>query len=233
MRIEGARTLIAGAGHLGADLADRLAQAGARVVVAGRDPALLSALGERLGTTPVALDVVDADAVSAAVDAAVAQLGGLDLLVSTVGVPGFGPAVDLDAAVAEELFAVNTLGPMSLVQAATPHLSGGAEAAMVVVYSAILAELPTARMAAYGASKAALAHWLEVLRREERRRFGVLDVRPPHLDTGLETRALAGEPPRLPAGLPAGRVTDAVLEAIVASAREVVWDAQAGALAVR
>ena len=50
----------------------------------------------------------------------------------------------------------------------------------------------------------------------------VLDIRPPHLDTGLETRALAGEPPRLPAPRPAGEVADLVLQAIREDRTELV-----------
>eukprot|EP01032_Pedospumella_encystans_P030194 gene30194-34081_t len=163
------------------------------------------------------------DRLLAAVDAAAADLGGLDGVVVATGVPAFGPAMDTDPAVAEELFAVNTLGPMALVRAASRHLDGG----VVVVLSAILADLPTNQMAEYSASKSALSAWLGVVRRENRRRFHVVDVRPPHLDTGLSDRGLAGTPPRLPEPLAGSVVIDRVLDAIRADASEVVWDAKA------
>ena len=179
---------------------------------------------------PLTFDVVDQASCEQTVAAAADALGGLDLLVVAVGVAGFGRAVDADPAVTEELFAVNALGPMALVRAAAPKLSEGGT---VAVLSAILADLPTAGMADYGAAKSALAAWLGVLRREERRRFSVLDVRPPHLDTGLETRALGGEPPRLPAPMPASTVVDAVLDALRGGAKEVVYDAGAKGLVTR
>ena len=103
----------------------------------------------------------------------------------------------------------------------------------MAVFSAILADLPTAGMADYSAAKSALSTWLQVLRREERKRLTVLDVRPPHLDTGLETRALAGEPPRLPAPMPAADVVPLVVQALEQGASEIVFDRAEGGLVIR
>lgn len=231
MRLEGARVLVAGAtGVVGGKLATALLAEGAKVVGAGRDADRLAALGTECGTVPLTFDVVDDASCRACVDAAAAALGGLDALVVSVGVAGFGPAMTADPAMVEELFAVNALGPMNLVRAAAPHLSEGGA---VVVVSAILADAPTAGMADYSAAKSALAAWLGVVRREQRKAFSVLDVRPPHLDTGLDTRALAGEPPRLPEPLPADDVVASVLTAMRDDAREVVWDPKAKGLLVR
>lgn len=223
MDTKDARVLVVGAsGALGGELARRLHEGGARVVAAGRDPERTRAVAEDVATDPLILDVVDVEACAATVAAAVEQLGGLDLLLVTVGVAAFGKAAELDEAVAEELYAVDVLGPVALVRAAVPHLRESS--GTVAVISAVLADLPTSGMADYSAAKAALATWLQVLRREERRSIKVLDVRPPHLDTGLETRALAGEPPRLPAGRPAGEVVDLVLQALAEDRTELVVD---------
>jgi NADP-dependent 3-hydroxy acid dehydrogenase YdfG len=191
------------------------------VAVAGRDATRLSAIAEVCGTAPLSFDIVDADACRETVASAARTMGGLDLLVVATGVAGFGPAIEADAAVVEELFAVNTLGPMALVRAAAPHLAQGGT---VAVLSAVLADVPTAQMAEYGASKSALAAWLEVVRRENRRTFRVLDIRPPHVDTGLAERALAGQPPKLPAGFPVEELVTAIIEAIRGEAREIVYD---------
>ena len=231
MELDGAKVLVAGAGGaLGGQLADALRDRGARVVAGGRDAERLGDLAGRCGTEPVTYDAVDVDSCTAAVDAAAEQLGGLDAIVVTVGVAGFGRALETDPAVSEELFAVDVLGPMALVRAAARHLPDGGT---VAVFSAILADLPTAGMADYSAAKSALSTWLQVLRREERKRLTVLDVRPPHLDTGLETRALAGEPPRLPAPLPAKDVVPLVVQALEQGAGEIVFDRSEGGLVIR
>lgn len=230
MELEQARVLVCGAsGAIGGALARALHEAGASVVVAGRDRGRLGEVVAVCGTDPLELDVVDVGSCGATVAGAVEQLGGLDLLVVTVGVAGFGRGVELDDAVAEELFAVNVLGPMALVRAASPHLEGGT----AVVVSAILADLPTVGMADYSAAKSALSTWLGVVAKEERRRLRVVDVRPPHLDTGLETRALSGEPPRLPASFPSQDLVAAVVEAVRGEARSVTYDAKAGELQLR
>ncbi|GAB3653194.1 3-oxoacyl-ACP reductase FabG [Nocardioides korecus] len=239
MELGDARVLVCGAsGAIGGQVVDLLLERGARVVAAGRDPGRVGAVAQRCGTEPLLFDAVDAESCAATVEAAAAELGGLDGIVVCVGVAGFGPAMRADDAVVEELFAVNVLGPMALVRAAARRFGdAGADEhggrGFAVVVSAILADLPTAGMAEYSAAKSALATWLSVVRREERRRLLVVDVRPPHLDTGLDTRALAGEPPRLPAPYPSDRVAQAVLEAVEGDAREVVFDAKAGELVVR
>ncbi len=234
MELSGARVLVVGGtGVLGAMAATALVERGARVVATGRDTDRLAEVAARLGTEPVELDVIDDRACAAAVGSAVQQLGGLDGLVVATGVPAFGPAVDTDPAVAEELFAVNTLGPMSLVRAAAPHLAEREDHdGFVAVLSAILADMPTNQMAEYSASKSALSAWLGVLRRENRRRFTVLDVRPPHLDTGLSDHPLAGTAPRLPEPLAGQVVVDTLVRAIEQGGTEITWDPKAKELTI-
>jgi short-subunit dehydrogenase len=232
MNLDGARVLVCGAsGVLGGELAERLTTRRARVAVAGRSEHRLSDLSDRLGGLPaLTFDAVDLDSCRRVVHEAVDALGGLDGLVVATGVAAFGPAMDADDAITEELFSVNVLGPMALVRAAGNHLVHGGT---VAVLSAVLADVPTAGMAEYSASKSALSSWLTVLRREQRGRVNVLDVRPPHLDTGLAERPLAGTAPPLPEPFPAGQVADAVISAIQDDAREVAFDFKRRELTVR
>lgn len=233
MELSGARVLVVGStGVLGGLLARRLAAEGARLALTGRRPDALEAISTELGAGYRAvLDLVDVDACAEVVQGAVEQLGGLDALVVASGVAAFGPARGEADAVVEELFAVNTFGPMALVRSALPRLGPGGA---VAVLTAVLADVPTAGMAAYSASKAATSAYLTAVRREGRRdRISVLDVRPPHLETGLAGRALAGEPPRLRSGGDPGQVVDLVVHGLVEGKAELVADLSTGTLSLR
>ncbi|NCD20454.1 MAG: SDR family NAD(P)-dependent oxidoreductase, partial [Actinobacteria bacterium] len=87
----------------------------------------------------------------------------------------------------------------------------------LVNISGMVAATPMPGMAAYSASKAAAAAGLAALRKELRR-AGVLvcDVQPPHTETGLATRPLAGTAPRLPQGLEPEVVAERIVAAIEA-----------------
>ncbi len=221
MDLRDARFLVAGAtGALGGRLARALRAGGASVALAGRDAERLHALATELDAPAIPLDLVQP---GAAVTAAVAALGGLDGLVVATGTVAFGPAGALPDAVARELFEVNALGPIALIRAALGELGSPGT---VVVLSAVVAEFPTAGMAAYSASKAALSAYLAALRRERRRDgLTVLDVRPPHLDTPFATRSLHGEPPPLPDPADPNALVAAILDAVRADRRELRYDA--------
>lgn len=77
-------------------------------------------------------------------------------------------------------------------------------------------------MAAYAASKAALTGADRALAREMRR-VGVqaIDARPPHTETGLADRPLAGTAPRLKQGLRPEDVAERLVAAIEAGEAEV------------
>ncbi len=144
-----------------------------------------------------------------AVEAALAAYGRLDGLVNAAGEVAFGPLAEVDDAALDRLVASNLLGPLRIVRAALPHLEGG----FVVNISAVVAEQPPAGMVAYASTKAGLTAAATALRREVRRqRTDVIDVRPPHTETGLADRPIAGAAPDLPPGL----APDVVAEVIVA-----------------
>ena len=233
MELAQARILVVGAtGALGRRLTRRLAGADARLVLTGRDAGRLADVAEAVGAEQtIVVDLVDLEGVAAAVDAAAEQLGGLDGLVVASGVAAFGPARADDDAIVEELFAVNTLGPMAAIRASIPHL---AEGGAIAVLTAVLADLPTAGMAAYSGSKAGLSAYLTAIRRELRKeRITVLDARPPHLETGLADRALAGDPPRMPPGHDVDEVVEAIVRGMAEGRAELVADLKARTIELR
>ena len=212
--LAGKNVLVVGAtGALGSRIAHRLVAMGATVVLTGTDRARLDAL-----EVPGARFVVDlADGADAVVALANEAAGGIDGVVVAAGVVAFGPASGLDPATLARLFAVNATGPIALIAAALPLLAESAaegRAPFVVTISGLVAESPAAGMAAYSASKGALAVFVRAASREARRSgIRLLDARPGHTETGLATRAIAGTAPAFPAGLD----PDAVAERIVAA----------------
>jgi short-subunit dehydrogenase len=232
MELSGARTLVVGAtGVLGGAVARALHEHGAQVALAGRSGGALAAIGQELGAPTTTFDALDlgrcADVVAWSADA----LGGLDLLVVAIGVAAFGPADGEDDAVVEQLLAVNTLAPMALVRAALPRIGKGGA---VAVLTAILADYPTAGMAAYSASKAAISGWLTAVRPEQRRRgVTVFDVRPPHVETGLAGRAIAGQAPAMKEAATVDQVVAMILDGLRTGRRELRYDLQKAELTLR
>jgi short-subunit dehydrogenase len=231
--ISGARALVAGAtGVLGGGIARALHGEGARVALAGRDEQKLAALADELGGAPTSVfDALDLKRCAAAVDESADALGGLDVVVVAIGVAAFGPADAADDAVTEHLLAVNTKAPMALARAGVARMTDGGA---VAVLSAILADYPTAGMAAYSASKAGLSAWLTAVRPELRRRgVTVFDVRPPHIETGLAGRAIAGPAPPMKAAATVDELVTLVVDGIRAGRRELRYDLQKGEFAGR
>ncbi len=212
-------------GVLGAGIARELHARGVRLALAGRDEKKLAVLAAELGHAPTyPFDALDLDRCAALVDEAATAFGGLDVLVVAIGVAAFGPGEETDDVITEHLLTVNTMAPMALVRAAVPLLAGEGT---VAVLSAILADHPTAGMAAYTASKAGLSAWLTALRQEQRRRgVTVFDIRPPHIDTGLAERAIAGEAPGMAAAATADEVVGLIVDGIRDGRRELRYDLQ-------
>jgi short-subunit dehydrogenase len=220
---EGASIVVAGAtGGIGRHLAHHLAERGAHLTLTGRDPAALAALG--IDATLVPADLRDSRAGSTIVDAAIARYGRLDGLVNAAGIVAFGSLAETDDIVIEELFLTNVLAPLWLIRAALPALTESR--GFIANISAVVAEQPPAGMAAYAASKAALTAADRALARELRvAGIGVTDARPPHTETGLADRPIAGTAPRLRPGLDPDAVARRIIAGIAAGEREIPADA--------
>lgn len=221
--LDGSVVAVVGAsGVLGSLISRALADRGAKLVLMGRDEQRLREVG--IPEAPVVVaDLTDANAGDSLVATARQTYGRLDGLVNAAGVVAFGGLDSTDDAVIEELFMTNVIGPLWLLRRAVPLLSesGG----FVVNVSAVVADHPMPGMTAYSASKAALTAADRALVRELRRsKVSVIDVRPPHTETGLVNRALAGEPPKLPEGLQPQVVADRVIRAIEEGRPEVGAD---------
>jgi short-subunit dehydrogenase len=214
--------VIGGSGGLGAPLSRQLAAAGARLTLVGRQADHLDRVVP--GATTVTADLRDATAATTIVQGVLDAHGALDGVVFAAGVVAFGSALELTDEVLTELMAVNTLAPIRLLRAAGPALAESAAAGnepFVVHISAVVAEQPVAGMAAYSASKAALTAFDHATARELRRsRVRLIDARPPHTETGLAGRPIAGSSPVLPEGLEPEPVAARIIAAITGGERD-------------
>ena len=185
--------LLSGAGRgIGAASALALAEAGADIAVLARSAdeietvaAAARALGRRAVAIPT--DASDGDAVAAAVERTVDELGRLDTVVSVVGGYGPKPFASTSADDMRTSFDLNVVYGLQLVQASLAHLSKSDSASVVMVSSAI-GHLTGRGWVAYGAAKAALDHSVRLLACDLNPRIRVNAVAP----GAIMTDALSG-----------------------------------------
>jgi 3-oxoacyl-[acyl-carrier protein] reductase len=91
--------------------------------------------------------------VDAAVEATVAEHGGLDILVANAGVGAYGPFAQLDPDTADDIVAVNLVGTMNVARAAIPHLVQASDGADFVSVASVAGLRGLPGEAAYCASK--------------------------------------------------------------------------------
>lgn len=143
--------LVTGASRgLGVVVVDAFLAAGARVVAVSRelpgrrDECLLDVEG----------DVAEPTTAARVVGAALEAFGQLDVLINNAGLDLAKPLRETTAEEAQQVFAVNALGPLWMIQAASDALAerGGA----IVNVTSRLAHIGVPEMAVYGSSKGAL-----------------------------------------------------------------------------
>ncbi len=204
--VNGKVVLVAGGtGGIGRLVSEGLRRRGATVVTASRSD--IDVPGH------VVVDLRLPDNAQDLVHRVMNEHGRLDVLVNAIGVVAFGDATSTSTDTVEELFLTNTFAHIFLCTAALPNMTKGG---VIVGISGVIAEQNLPGMAAYGSSKAAARSFNEAFGREARRQgVRVIDARPPHTETGLATRAVAGSPPRFPQGLEPARVAKRIIDAIV------------------
>lgn len=208
---EGLKALVTGgASGIGRATAELLASRGAQVAVLDLDPT--SVEKPLLGYQA---DVTDDDSVRRAVAAAVADLGGLDVLINNAGIGTQGTVEDNDDEVWHRVLDVNVVGMVRTARAALPYLRKSSHATIVNTCSiAATAGLPM--RALYSASKGAvLSLTLAMAADHVREGIRVNCVNPGTVDTPWVGRLLdaatdpAAERAALEARQPTGRLVTA------------------------
>jgi short-subunit dehydrogenase len=118
--------------------------------------------------------------------------GGVDVLVNNAGRGFYSPALRIDVDKMRELFELNVVAPLRLVQLAAPHLESSK--GTVVMMSSVAGVVAAPRYAAYAASKFALEA-ISMALRSELAAVGVrvVVIRPGPVDTPFRANATRAE----------------------------------------
>jgi NAD(P)-dependent dehydrogenase (short-subunit alcohol dehydrogenase family) len=224
---------------IGLETARRLS-ASHRVALLDLDAAGVERAAADLGDAVWAgCDITDAESVTRAVDAVVAECGGIDVCISNAGIAAAGALRHLDPDVLAAQLNVNLTGNWRLIHACLPHVV--ARRGYVLGVASAAAIVPPLGIGAYSASKAGLEQLLNVLRIEVHH-LGV-DVGVAYfswIDTDMVRGAERSHPGfaamreglRGPAGktLPVGDAADAIVRGVQRRSRRVVAPGFVGAL---
>lgn len=160
--LAGKNALVTGASRgIGRAVAGGFAEAGARVALVARSADALAALSADIEdgggrALPLTCDVTDPVAVRSMIDAAVAELGSLDVVVNNAGGTAFMvPFADLRFAGWEKVMRLNVDSMVHVIQAVAPHLLERRTGSVINVAS-VAGLGGTPGLTPYGASKAAV-----------------------------------------------------------------------------
>ncbi|MGL4173830.1 MAG: SDR family NAD(P)-dependent oxidoreductase [Actinomycetota bacterium] len=170
LELQGSRAIITGASRgIGLAIADVLAAEGADVALFARGQKDLDAAARQVGRHDTwvitrSVDVADPAALSAAVDEAVDELGGLDRVVANAGGTFGGNLIDSSADDFTATFGLNAGHAATLMRAARPHLIAAGGGAAVFITS--ITGSRVAPRTTYAVAKAAQIHLARVLAAE-------------------------------------------------------------------
>ena len=218
--LAGKHILVIGAnGAFGNEFCDQLMAQGALVSGTARSAEssvrLRADLHQRL-----ILDLESATSIEQLVAFIRGQAQPLDGIVLASGLVAFGSMLETPPSVSARLMQVNATGQIQLASSLLERLSQSSEP-FVVSISGVISELPMAGLAAYSASKTAIAGYA-VAAAKELRKVGInwIDARPGHTESGLAGRAIFGTAPNFGTGKTVSDVVRRIVNGITNGERD-------------
>lgn len=202
--LDGKLALVTGASKgIGAATAIALAEAGAHVVLTGRDVRALEAIEDRIhetggGSTIAPVDLGESDGIARLASAIASRWDKLDyLVISAAYLPTLTPVTQIDGKQFGQAVTTNLLATQALLANFDPLLKR-ADAGRVIGLTSSVGETPRAYWSAYGATKAAFDNLLEAYAQEVEKigNIRVALVDPGATRTAMRAKAYPGEDPQ-------------------------------------
>jgi NAD(P)-dependent dehydrogenase (short-subunit alcohol dehydrogenase family) len=156
--LQGRTALVTGASRgIGAATAATLDRAGARVALVARSRDGLAEVAAGLSRDPVVIpaDLREPGAAAEIAASALRALGSVDILVNNAAAAARLATADTDAAIIDEMLAVNVRAPLLLIAALIPAMTERRRGSIINL-SSVSGLIGTPRRAAYAASKGAI-----------------------------------------------------------------------------
>ncbi|MEO1794925.1 MAG: SDR family NAD(P)-dependent oxidoreductase [Pseudomonadota bacterium] len=166
MRFENKAAIVTGAAHgIGQAIARRLAREGARVLICDIDLEAAQTVAEDIGDSASArrCDVSKRADVEAAVAAAVADLGQLDVMVANAGIVDRAPFLEMTDALFDRVIATNLNGTFYACQSAARAMVAAGTPGAIVTMASNSGIFGGRGRAAYGASKAGIINMTQTM----------------------------------------------------------------------
>ncbi|TNC93667.1 MAG: 2-hydroxycyclohexanecarboxyl-CoA dehydrogenase [Stygiobacter sp.] len=196
--LKGRVAIVTGAaGGIGQAICERFVEEDVKLVAADVNREALSKLAAELSAKggevfPLAFDITDFDAVSAAVEQAHGHFGQIDILVNNAGWDIAKPFLETDPALWDKIISINLRGPLNLHKAVMPYMvaNGGGK---VINIASDAGRVGSSGESVYAACKGGLIAFSKTIARENARdNVRVNVVCPGPTDTAL-LRSFVGE----------------------------------------
>ena len=190
--LSGKLALVTGSSQgIGLTLAKGLAEAGAKVILNGRDKAKLAAAAAEIpGARTLPADVTDHAAVRHAIDA-VEATDPIDILVNNAGMQHRGPLEDFEADAFEHLMRTNVSSVFNVGQAVARHMIRRGNGKIINIAS-VQTLLARPGIAPYTASKGAVANLTKGMATDwAKHGLNVNAIAPGYFDTPLNAALVA------------------------------------------
>jgi len=156
-RLSGRVAVIFGAARgIGEAIAGRFVEEGARVVIGDTEVAAGSVTAARLGARFVETDISSPADAERAVDAAIAEYGGLDIVVQNAGIFPWTLIENISPDEWDRVMAVNLKGPFLAARAALPHMKARRSGRLLFTSSITGPHVTSPGHGHYSASKAGI-----------------------------------------------------------------------------